>query len=65
MDSFNEKHHAWFEFQTLAVELPQSCHKVIFRHLDSLTGKELEYILLQVLMINGIKVIEVKRAIRK
>ena len=60
MDTFDEEDHTWLEFESLAVELSQTCHEVVLRHLDSLAGEEFENVLLKVLMVHCIEVVEVE-----
>ena len=65
MDSFYEQHHSRLQLQLLAVEFSESCHEIIFRHLDSFPCKQLQDIALKIVMVYRIEIVKVKLSVRK
>ena len=65
MDSFDQEYRSRLQPQFLPIELPQSCNKVILRHIDSFSRHKSEDITLQIFMIYSIKVVKIELAVRK
>jgi hypothetical protein len=65
MDSLYEKYRPRLKSELSAVILSQSCDKVIFRNIHGLPCQKLQNITLEVSMIHGLKIIEVKVSVWK
>ena len=65
VDALDKEDGPVSQLQLLAVKLPQSGDKIELRHLNLLSGKQFEQILLEIIMIHSVEVVEVKRTVRK
>ena len=63
MYALNQQHHAVLKFQFLSVHLADTRFKVIFGHLYSLAVHQFYDVVLQILVVYGLEVVKVVRAV--